>query len=571
MVRYCYTLCLLYLFLSSIEGQAELMLTPSNLPISHINACVTEKQHQLIATPTWVDKNLKVKNRLGFPKMKWPIGNQLYDNIFMMNYFDQSNPGTADGVFTDYNCGHDLGYDGHTGTDITLFNFRLMDIGIPILAASDGVVANIVYDEFDRHYNPPYSSNQANIVRVRHDDGSHVVYVHMRKNSISVNKGEQVKAGQFLGYVASSGSSPVPHLHIEFWKPGSISWPNIQYRDPWEGTCHREESLWEDQLDYVPSNDIWIMDSGISTEPAIGGNINRLTDIPFKDRVAQPKVFGKNEPLMLAWIQLQSPPGQSYRIDIHKPNGSQFATSGTINIQNYIRYWWHPYAWSTGSLTKADYGTWSMKIYTNGQLYKENKFEVGETSYFAPRFYPQAGKSFRLSSRTQTDRLRLSSLGKEATFALHNAPDYVSLNNEVVTISGGAEQEFRNAYFQVVATDLEGATDTMWYHLVDPNKPIQQLSTSISDEKEELISMELAPNPADQQANLKFSIQESQYIKIELFNLSGQLQRTIVDSSLIKPGFHQYVIDLEGIDPGMYVLKVLGEQNYGVKKLMISK
>ncbi|MGB5690717.1 MAG: M23 family metallopeptidase, partial [Woeseiaceae bacterium] len=54
----------------------------------------------------------------------------------------------------------------------------------------------------------------ANIVRVLHDDGTFAVYAHLNWNSIRVNPGERVHAGQYIADSGNTGFSSGPHLHF---------------------------------------------------------------------------------------------------------------------------------------------------------------------------------------------------------------------------------------------------------------------------------------------------------------------------------------------------------------------
>lgn len=75
--------------------------------------------------------------------------------------------------------------------------------GTPIGSASSGIVAGINAD----------GSAYGNHVKVRGDNGLYYLYAHM--TSTAVSKGEQVNAGQLLGYSGNTGNSTGPHLHYE--------------------------------------------------------------------------------------------------------------------------------------------------------------------------------------------------------------------------------------------------------------------------------------------------------------------------------------------------------------------
>jgi murein DD-endopeptidase MepM/ murein hydrolase activator NlpD len=86
----------------------------------------------------------------------------------------------------------------HQGTDFAA------PIGTPILAAGDGVVVRA----------GPYSSF-GNYVRIRHANGYETAYAHMSRFARGTRAGAQVRQGDVIGYVGSTGRSTGPHLHYE--------------------------------------------------------------------------------------------------------------------------------------------------------------------------------------------------------------------------------------------------------------------------------------------------------------------------------------------------------------------
>lgn len=74
--------------------------------------------------------------------------------------------------------------------------------GSPVLASAAG---RVVYAARKGTY--------GNLVEIDHGNGVTTRYAHLRK--ITVSKGEQVKAGEKLGEVGSTGASTGPHLHWE--------------------------------------------------------------------------------------------------------------------------------------------------------------------------------------------------------------------------------------------------------------------------------------------------------------------------------------------------------------------
>jgi murein DD-endopeptidase MepM/ murein hydrolase activator NlpD len=79
--------------------------------------------------------------------------------------------------------------------------------GSPIYAVADGTVTYA-----GRH------GGHGNYVRLQHGGGLGTGYAHMSR--IAVRNGGQVRAGQVIGYVGSTGLSTGPHLHFEAYRNG---------------------------------------------------------------------------------------------------------------------------------------------------------------------------------------------------------------------------------------------------------------------------------------------------------------------------------------------------------------
>ena len=92
------------------------------------------------------------------------------------------------------------GLAGHEGVDWAC------PTGTPILAMADGIVKRVETVAGNVTSNP-YGLH----VRLRHPWGE-TIYAHFE--SVAVVFGQEVKAGDLLGYSDSTGNSTGPHLHI---------------------------------------------------------------------------------------------------------------------------------------------------------------------------------------------------------------------------------------------------------------------------------------------------------------------------------------------------------------------
>lgn len=89
-----------------------------------------------------------------------------------------------------------------------------MPVGTPIVAARDGIVADVKEDSNVGGIGE-YFSDKGNYIAIFHDDGSFAYYVHLKKNGAIVKVGDKVKAGQIIGYSGNTGYSSGPHLHFD--------------------------------------------------------------------------------------------------------------------------------------------------------------------------------------------------------------------------------------------------------------------------------------------------------------------------------------------------------------------
>lgn len=96
----------------------------------------------------------------------------------------------------------------HSGTDIAA------PAGTPILAAADGVV--ITANGVDS-----WGGSYGYYVKLDHGGGLQTLYAHCQ--AICVTAGQQVQAGQVIGYVGHTGRATGDHLHFEVWSNGSLT------------------------------------------------------------------------------------------------------------------------------------------------------------------------------------------------------------------------------------------------------------------------------------------------------------------------------------------------------------
>ncbi|MBS9384492.1 MAG: M23 family metallopeptidase [Dolichospermum sp. BR01] len=83
--------------------------------------------------------------------------------------------------------------------------------GTPILAAAAGTVVKAGWDDW----------GLGNFIEIKHFNGNVTVYGH--NSRLLVSKGQQVKQGQIIAEMGSTGNSTAPHLHFEFYVDGRLA------------------------------------------------------------------------------------------------------------------------------------------------------------------------------------------------------------------------------------------------------------------------------------------------------------------------------------------------------------
>ncbi|MGB5402334.1 M23 family metallopeptidase [Robiginitalea sp.] len=105
--------------------------------------------------------------------------------------------------------------------------------GTPIYASGDGKITRA-----DNR-----ASGYGKHIRLEHGYGYMTIYAHLSRYNVKV--GQQVKRGDLIGFVGSTGRSEAPHLHYEVWKDGDRINPiNFYY-----GSLSAEE--FENMLKYA--------------------------------------------------------------------------------------------------------------------------------------------------------------------------------------------------------------------------------------------------------------------------------------------------------------------------------
>ena len=281
-----------------------------------------------------------------------PQAGTLWDDIFINNFVDlDPTTGILDWDGTDWT------YDGHAGHDATLHSFGEQLIGVPIFAALDGTVVDAHDGEFDM--NTSAQGLPANYVILQHEGTHQSWYWHMKKGSVAVSIGQQVKAGQQLGLTASSGNSTGPHLHFE-------SHFNNQVYEPYAGVARPGPSDWTHQTPI--RRDMYIENFNFTNI-----DISKYPGLPYD--MPRTGTFQTGTPLIRYWMILHNQPTSSVaRFRWLRPDGT-VAFDTTFNFNNtsvYRASWW----WFNYYINLNVTGIWKMEVSVSGTVLATMPFTV---------------------------------------------------------------------------------------------------------------------------------------------------------------------------------------------------
>lgn len=105
-----------------------------------------------------------------------------------------------------------------------------MKKGTKVCAVRDGVVIRVKEDGNQGGANVKYRPD-GNLLVIQHNDNTRSGYWHLQYNSVMVNVGDTVKAGQVIALSGKTGYTYFPHLHFLVWKfDGRGQWTQIGTR-----------------------------------------------------------------------------------------------------------------------------------------------------------------------------------------------------------------------------------------------------------------------------------------------------------------------------------------------------
>ncbi len=92
-----------------------------------------------------------------------------------------------------------------------------------------------------------------------------------------------------------------------------------------------------------------------------------------------------------------------------------------------------------------------------------------------------------------------------------------------------------------------------------------------SDSKPDKSTFSCYPNPAASNTTITFALENTSFVNILIYNITGSLQKTLFDNIKLEKGRHSITFDTENMHPGLYFIKLNIQNNiYSVIKLIVN-
>lgn len=457
------------------------------------------------------------------------------------NYVDHDS--LANSV-KDYNCASAT-YDGHQGTDFDIVDFYAMDEGSPVQCAAAGVVYSVHDGSFDRNsvLNVGDTSNSVTII---HSDGSYAAYLHFKKNTIRVKKGQSVNVGDTLGMIGSSGYSTGPHLHFE------VGAPNGDVVDPFTGPCQSGLSLWQMQYPYEFERKTEVLTHGLTVLP--------MSRAVVYERPPSKKHFTAGDTIK-SWIKVRnSIKGDSLIWIFTMPNALEHRDIFTVS-QSFTSSWW--YTWYYPFQTETYFGKWHLSILCNNKVVVTDSFS----------YDTELNKMPSVDTKTITVNKNQSVLDSLTGIDSDGGIFWYRLSkkpvNGILTQSGGRNRKI----MYTPSIDFLG-TDTAYFYAIDDENDSGAVTPIVFNVQSSLAVYPQAQNKqpctvknSSDYATVSFRVTKTELVVLDLYDIQGKYRNQLLDK-IFTVGMYNVKMKFSTAARGVHVYRLrIGNKIYTGKTL----
>jgi hypothetical protein len=133
-----------------------------------------------------------------------------------------------------------------------------------------------------------------------------------------------------------------------------------------------------------------------------------------------------------------------------------------------------------------------------------------------------------------------------------------------------ADQRFANSNYLLALTHLTLSWTSAQTALGTQLRKEGTVNNLPTDIPTEYMVEQNYPNPFNPSTEIRYQIPENGHVKLEIFDILGNLVTTLVDQEL-NAGYHSYNWNASGLSSGVYLYRITSGKFVATKKLMLMK
>lgn len=130
---------------------------------------------------------------------------------------------------------------------------------------------------------------------------------------------------------------------------------------------------------------------------------------------------------------------------------------------------------------------------------------------------------------------------------------------------------YSNSGLQHGGTDGFALGDLNWYPSQKAQWVLTDIKTPTINVPQKFTLSDAYPNPFNPSTNIKFTLPTSGNVSLNIYNITGQLVRSVINNEFKTSGEYHYSINLDNLASGVYFYRLQQGANIVTKKMMLLK
>ncbi len=237
-----------------------------------------------------------------------------------------------------------------------------------------------------------------------------------------------------------------------------------------------------------------------------------------------------------------------------------------LTIEPCVRLFDCTFNLQTGSeLVFENWPTNQINVNRYGVLLNGGKLTKGDTHfYFQNKNEYDRILEFRSGTTIEA--------GDHVTTSILPGPYTVEPNADV-TFVANTEITLADGFTALAGSEFDARIEAVVIPSCPPHRPASPHTTlDYAEKAKEALKMfsnaSISPNPANQNTEIKFSVNSSKHLSLKVYDAYGREMKTIIDNVEFKTGSYSFSFDSSVLNPGVYYCKLFSDDEEEIIKLV---